>query len=1732
MKTSRIFSFLIAGLIGLGAGVPMQASADDTEIYTGSGIEGVKPNVLFILDTSGSMSSFDGTGQSRMNRMKDALINMLDNVDNVNIGLMRFTDPGGPILFPVSAIDANATKITNAGQPDITVPVLFDEDDGEQLLSSGVVKLDSFDLNLFDTPAFGTEISTLKQVRQDEDDAEQSLLFYNNSSTNLEMVSNSAGIRTDGFRFENFDPDTDGATVLSAELILTPKTNKSGALDAKVFGLYRKDMDSFKGGGRSPSCPSHSKNDTYCRLGLDTGAEQAAGINFGNVANYSHTLPGTGNITDAIITWLSVPETVAKETITSPDIGPVLQEIFNHPGWQGTGGDDDLGIFLTGTTTSLRDIYSHDSSSTRAAQLRVDYAPAGQPSGRQLVALRFRDVRLPKDAVINAASLQVFAAGESADPLVVNIYAEKVASAPAFTAGTSDKFSSRLASNKTAAVKWTIPVSETWTRGQQVKTADISAVIKEIADQPGWCGGNDLVIFLEYNSGTSTTRRIFSREGDTTKAASLLIDFDESNFAPGSGCTTEDITRQIKTDRDDALELVSNGAVFLSPTFVSTPSHFGTDVLAGLIFREMPINPGSIVESASVEFTSFLNSTAANAASTTIYAENDDAILAFDSSLNNIKNRTLGANAVGTTVPTTMPAVTTPLDGKISTADITPLVQAIVNRSDWDNGDDIGLIFKGGSGQITAFSHDGDPSKSPVLKARIRYNVGDVLTSGGTTNFVTVRERLKEIVNGLTPNGYTPIVDTLYEASQYYRGKQVLYGATRGTSFTSVKQSTRVSHPASYESPPGSVNNPAGCSDDNLSSSNCIGQKIDGSPNYISPIEQSCQANFIVLLTDGFANHNHSTSLVKSLTGKSSCDSKFSDGSSVSSGESCGVDLVEYLRNKNLDQPKDLNPNVAGVNTVSTYTIGFNISAQFLKDMATAGDGAFFEAQSSQQLTTVFKAILTDVLNQATSFAAPSLSVNAFNRLEDRNEVYFSLFEPSEKEHWLGNVKKYQLCQSETEACATSPGKVGDVLDATLTKALGDDSRILDTAQSFWTGQADGSDVTKGGAGVHVPVHTARRVFTLSEKNLPGTKSYFVPGANPQLFEDLGASVNELIDTNGDGIIDNLPGNAADREAQSRNLLGMGSETLAELNQQIDWIRGKDVDSLFPDAEFGANRYTFSDPLHGNPLAITFGGTEASPIVKLILGTNDGGIRMINSTTGEEEWIFYPPSLLPLQKVLRANPTSPTSGRSYGVDGTAVPWIRDTNEAGVIEPTKGDFVRVFVGQRRGGNNLYALDVTPTQKLTTADANKLDAVSPKIMWRIRGGTPEFPRLGETWSKPLLTSMLVGTTNLGEAVRKTVLIFAGGYEKDSQDGGVFNPANNVGNAIYIVDAESGERLFYISNVGVAEHGGAATDGKVVTDMIYPIPSDVAAFDSDGDNATDRIYVGDTGGQMWRFDLEPNRDTGVAGMKARAGILAKVSKTNAPADKRKFFYPPSIIQVRGTGSQSNQDYDLISVATGDRATPLSTAVLDRFYAFRDFSIAGLGPNDTNNDGLDDNYTPIPQDYDGNPTGTPAVPAVTAGNMLDFTTVNGPSELAVPADFTTSDGYYIRLEFGGAGTGEKGLAGPTTLAGKLFFSTFLPQGVVSGETCTLTEGLGILYGIDAVTGAAIYNWDQNNTSGTLGHKDRNFVLGSGIPSNPVPIFFPEKVMLLVGIGGGATAVDPGINIPRGRSYWFTQQN
>ncbi len=271
------------------------------------------------------------------------------------------------------------------------------------------------------------------------------------------------------------------------------------------------------------------------------------------------------------------------------------------------------------------------------------------------------------------------------------------------------------------------------------------------------------------------------------------------------------------------------------------------------------------------------------------------------------------------------------------------------------------------------------------------------------------------------------------------------------------------------------------------------------------------------------------------------------------------------------------------------------------------------------------------------------------------------------------------------------------------------------------------------------------------------------------------------------------------------------------------------------------------------------------------------------------------------------------------------------------------------------------------------------------------------------------------------------------------------------------------------------------------------------------------------MWRIDIDPTLTANIPGISATIGKLATVSDPASLPDQRKFFYPPDVIQVRADRSSSAVNYDLVAAVTGRRPSPLNKDIQDRAFGFRD-PWTGRMPDDDGDHIAEssENFLTIQGPLQSVPGG--------GSTLFDVTSTNDPFALD-PSRFQAASGWYIDF----AGTGEKALAGPVVIAGKLFFTTYLPEGVVSTTQCAIAEGKGNLYGVNALNGAAIFNWASPDGTTKTTH-DRVKALGGGIPSAAVPVFLPEAVSLLIGGGGGATTVDPNIALPRQRTYWFEQ--
>ena len=682
------------------------------------------------------------------------------------------------------------------------------------------------------------------------------------------------------------------------------------------------------------------------------------------------------------------------------------------------------------------------------------------------------------------------------------------------------------------------------------------------------------------------------------------------------------------------------------------------------------------------------------------------------------------------------------------------------------------------------------------------------------------------------------------------------------------------------------------------------------------------------------------------------------------------------------------------------------------------------------------EAVFIEALSVSSTFVSASVPVNVFNRIQTLDNFYIALFEARSTERWPGNVKKLKLLDTP-DAFGNTDGDYDDIIDVNGLSAFNDkDGRIKFEALTFWTDFAnlpaadpdngevagrDGRTVSRGGAGQKIPGFISGGPGT---SNGSGTRQLFVEPS----------SGSTLVALNAD---------AATASALQTDL---NAATQAQALALIKWARGQDVDDEDLDSNVTeARSWILGDAIHSRPLALNYGATSgysiSNPNIRLFMGTNDGFFHIFENTStaaaesGKEVFAFMPRELLSNVSKLRSD--SGANKHPYGVDGEPVAFVNDADNDGTIEP--GDEVYVYVGLRRGGKSYYALDVSNP------------AASPTLRWKITKTTGgNFDELGYTFSTPRVVKVRY------DNIERDVLIFGGGYDLQKDNpGAAGRVADTEGNAIYIVDASSGALIWK------AAFGSSPATNTVNqhADMLFSIPSSVTTLDTDSNEVVDRLYVGDTGGNIWRIDLPEHSSTGTVNANHRRDNwtvtkFADVSDSLDPQDLR-FFHAPDVVQT----SDSVGQYDGVLIESGDRASPLETT--------------------------DNNYLFFIKDRNTT-SGNPPITVVDDINLADTTACVTGTEVGCSL-LNYSNGWKIDL----AGTGEKGLASPLAAAGKVFFTTYTPSSGVS--SCEPSEGSGQLYIVNLKDGTAAYN-------------NRSMDIGPGIP--PAVTAIGDDTLIIPGSG------------------------
>lgn len=854
--------------------------------------------------------------------------------------------------------------------------------------------------------------------------------------------------------------------------------------------------------------------------------------------------------------------------------------------------------------------------------------------------------------------------------------------------------------------------------------------------------------------------------------------------------------------------------------------------------------------------------------------------------------------------------------------------------------------------------NDGDSSSDPN---------GGRIVAGIKESTVANRATLLDIINNkLDAETWTPLCESLYEASRYFAGKSVIFGDDDQSQGGSYKKNT----------PPRDTS-------------------IETSGTYNSPFSSCSDKGYIILITDGEPTYDRGAdSKIKAIP---TADQDVMGAPFDLNGTKNYLAALAGWLNHN-----DVNPNLDGKQTVETYTIGFSSGADDAEPLLKAAGKAsmgdkynpaknitgYAKAGDSATLTTALNNVLANLEPSNDSLTSASVAANNFDRTETLNSVYYAMFQPTRGPRWQGNLKKYKVSGGE------QVGKAG------LPAIDHSSGHFSANVTSFWSATKDGDLVDAGGV-----------ADMLRKKN------------NRKVLSDIG----------GTGGLVEFTQSAAEMHFGGATALATEMDVPeADIGDYIAWAKGIDVDDEDKDLDRTDMRYdVFGDPLHSKPLVVNYGDK-----IRLVIGTNAGALHMFqdNDATVDELWAFMPKEFFSKIRPLRSN--FATADKVYGIDGRITSFIKDNNGDGIVNGS--DKVWIFFGLRRGGSSYYGLDIT-------------DPNAPSLMWHIDANTSGFSELGQSWSQPKIGYSKLNIVN-GSA--EPVLFFGGGYDIGKDAAGV-GTNDSVGRAIYMVDAKTGALKWSMAPSN-------ATTAFTGTDSI---PATVATLDSDSDGLVDRIYAGDTGGNVWRIDMPSANPTGEEPWTVHKLASVGTDTAGDNANDRRFFNEPSIVRtfisetletevtdVDGNTEiiRVNQEipYDAILLGSGDRSNPLGIDTVDRFYMFKDENIKT-------------------QSFSAN--STPPTPTVlTEANLYDFTNdpfdgLTGTALEDLKVKVSKKSGWYLTF----TGSGEKNSASGIVINGVAYFTSFIPPELGSNVvSCELPNGQGWLYAVDLAMGIKKFDW------------------------------------------------------------------
>ncbi|OQB54210.1 MAG: hypothetical protein BWX99_02187 [Deltaproteobacteria bacterium ADurb.Bin151] len=830
--------------------------------------------------------------------------------------------------------------------------------------------------------------------------------------------------------------------------------------------------------------------------------------------------------------------------------------------------------------------------------------------------------------------------------------------------------------------------------------------------------------------------------------------------------------------------------------------------------------------------------------------------------------------------------------------------------------------------------------------------------------------------------------------------------------------------------------------------------------SYTSPIQDSCQRNFVIFITDGLPSVNAS--------GASGSATSLMDP--VVSKIDALRALVKSFKIGGVDENFTFN--------ILTYVIGVGMtqdSRTHLNRMASHGgtadeEGNALYADNETAIYTALDTTLSEILAKSYAFATSSISSS---RTADENFIYEATFVPMGNNYplWKGSLKKWSLktdsSLNEVVWNAGSKLQAMSAADRNMKTLIGSNTPVKFEAKDMDATNYVGYQYFNLTETDPVAAQLAANKIIKYVRGYPTDAAATPPFTNPDNWK------------------------LGDIFHSSPITLGTPTPFFIDSKETNPTSPPKKAFDLYREA-------------HPRASTCSGGGTGCDGWGKrmVVVGANDGQYHAFNATTGNEFWSFVPPNLLRKLQYFAHESASSTAGHHFFVDGATTAtdaWLPSTPNDGTTKVATDWKTLVMFSLGRNDrvytSTLGAVPDTSTKywsssaycdtgiteyyNATTApyycgyyafNFTPAPDADPEFKWILKpdvngldgNGDPTGPYLGEPWS-----TISTGRVKINGKER-WIGVIGGGY--NAAECGTGSCTDTRGKGLIVFDLRNGETLW-------SYHWGTATGNTTHPDMGYAIPAQVALIDGDYDGYLDHGYVGDIRGNMWQIqfctkaDLATNANCSTSSWKGSL-LLDKLSGSG----KYPIYMPPTVVR-----DKNNNIW--IYWASGSVVDPTNNDPAAFVY--------GLKPLRC-------------RDASGNPQ-----PCLR--NDLDNITSDKNTYCGSVID--DKWGWYVNL----AGHSEKVLAQPVAFDNVLYFTSFTPA-IGNSLDCTKT-GMARLYAISIDPGVD----ETTCTVGTGKFSgDRSITVGSGIASKVQLSFGPDgtvKAFVTVsGAGGqeGGTILTP----------------